>query len=158
MLVMFPMSFVFVLLLLDALHLWRGEIAFWSVGLWVALAGAALTLVAMIPGVVDLAGVPNASRAHRVALYHTIVGTLVLVAYAASAFVRWPVGSPPDAVVAATVIDALGVVAVSVQGWLGGELVYKHHLGVRTESEGAEPTPFEGGASKSRARERQREA
>lgn len=28
---------------------------------------------------------------------------------------------------------------MSVQGWLGGELVYKHHIGVFDASEGADP-------------------
>lgn len=31
---------------------------------------------------------------------------------------------------------------MSAQGYLGAELVYRHHLGVKTPQEGGEPTAF----------------
>jgi uncharacterized membrane protein len=32
-------------------------------------------------------------------------------------------------------LSVLGVVLISISGWLGGEMVYKHHVGVETQSD-----------------------
>lgn len=139
MLVMFPTALFPLLLVLDGLHLAFGDAAFWTVGFWVALLGVLTTLAAIVPGTVDMAAIPDGTKAHRTGLYHAVVGTGVLLAYAAAVWLRWPAGSAPEGVVPAVVLDAAGVLLVGAQGWLGGELVYRHHVGVLSEREGGEP-------------------
>jgi uncharacterized membrane protein len=146
MLVMFPTALFPLLVVLDALHLAFGDAAFWTVGFWVAALGVLTTLAAMVPGTIDMRAIPDGTKAHRTGLYHAIVGTAVLVAYALALWMRWPAGSAPEGVWAALAVDVLGVALVSAQGWLGGELVYRHHVGVLSAREGADPVVLATGA------------
>lgn len=140
MLVMFPTALFPLLVVLDILHAYfRGDPTFWSVGFWVAAVGVVTTILAMIPGLVDLAAIPDESRAHRTAFAHFIVGSLVLLLYIGAVAARWPVGSGDARFTWAVAVDVLGLLAITAQGWLGGELVYKHHMGVLTGGEGADP-------------------
>lgn len=140
MLVMFPTALFPLLVIFDVLYLALGDATFWTIGFWGAALGILTTLAAMVPGTIDMAAIPERTRAHRTGLYHAIVGTLVLLLYAGAVALRWPAGSAPDAVGLAMGLDVLGLLAVSAQGWLGGELVYRHHLGVLSPVEGGEPT------------------
>ncbi|HLE95861.1 MAG TPA: DUF2231 domain-containing protein, partial [Candidatus Thermoplasmatota archaeon] len=95
MLVVFPTAIFPLLLFLDVLRALGAAIGP-SVPFWLAVAGVATTLAAIVPGVIDLAAIPDRSRAHRVAFVHFVVGTVTLAAYAAAAWTRWPAG--PDRV------------------------------------------------------------
>lgn len=137
MLVMFPTALLPLLLFMDVLAWWTGDDAFWVAGFWVGVAGIVMTLLAVAAGIPDMAAIPDETRAHRTALFHAIVGTTVLLVFAATTWARWNAGT--DRLTLATVVDVIGVLLVGVQGWLGGELVYRHHLGVKTTAEGADP-------------------
>ncbi|HET6404048.1 MAG TPA: DUF2231 domain-containing protein [Candidatus Thermoplasmatota archaeon] len=139
MLVMFPTALLPLLILLDVLHLWTGDAGAWTVGFWVALAGLVMTALAIVPGIVDMAAIPNETRAHRTALFHFVVGMTILATYAAAVWVRWPAGSAPDRFGLAFAVDIIGTLLVTAQGWLGAELVYRHHVGVKTVAEGGDP-------------------
>lgn len=139
MLVMFPTALFPLLLLADVLHAWTGDALFWNAGFWLASLGVLSTIAAMVPGIVDMSAIPDGTKAHRTGLWHALVGTATLLAYAAAAWVRWSAGPDTGSFGLAAGIDALGVLLVSVQGWLGGELVYRHHVGVLTDREGGEP-------------------
>lgn len=142
MLVMFPTALFPLLLLADLLHLWTGDATFWTVGFWLAALGVLTTLAAIVPGTIDMSGIPDGTRAHRTGLWHAILGTATLLAYGAAAWARWPAGSGPDAFGLAVGIDVLGVLLVTAQGFLGAELVYRHHVGVMTDREGGDPVPL----------------
>lgn len=139
MLVTVPTALFPLLLLLDGLYVWRGDDAFWTVGVWIAGAGVVTTLAAMIPGLVDLAGIPSETRAHRTAATHFAFGVATLGAYALATWSRWPAGSVAESATWPVAIDVAGVLLVAAQGWLGAALVYKHHLGVIDAREGGEP-------------------
>jgi uncharacterized membrane protein len=154
MLVMFPTAFFPLLVLLDILRAYfPGDPAFWNVGFWVAAAGVLTTLLAMIPGLVDLAAIPDEADARRTALAHAAVGTLVLLLFVGSLAARWPAGSGDARFTWAVILDVAGLLAIAAQGWLGGELVYKHHIGVLSTPEGGEPVTLkEPGRAPSAAR------
>ena len=146
MLIVVPSALFPLLLLLDAVHFFSGDDAAWRVGVWVALAGLAGTLAAIVPGVVDMARIPDGTRAHRTGLIHAVIGTLILAAYAAAAWVRFDAGT--DRFLVAAVLDVVGTLLVTAQGWLGAELVYRHHVGVKTPAEGGDPVTLTGPARK----------
>lgn len=145
MLVMFPTALLPLLLVFDALYLWMGDTLFWTAGFWIAAAGLATTLLAIAAGIPDMAAIPDGTRAHRTGVFHAIVGTTILLSFAASLWVRWPAGSAPDGFALAGAIDVLGVLLVTAQGWLGAELVYRHHIGVKSPAEGGDPVVLETG-------------
>lgn len=158
MLVMFPVALLPLLLLLDVAHLVFAGGPFWEIGFWIASLGVVTTLVAMVPGIVDMAHIPDATRAHRTGVYHAILGTLILFVYAGSLAARWPVGSEPDRFWIAAGLDLLGMLLVTAQGYLGGELVYRHHVGVQTPEEGGEPVILLASPRESRTDRASREA
>ncbi len=144
MLVVFPVALFPVLVVLDVLHgYFRSDPTFWRIGFWAAVGGVVTTVLAMIPGLVDLSAIPDESPAHRTALVHLGVGVVILVLYLGAVAARWPAGSDDARFLPAVVVDVLGLLAITAQGWLGGELVYKHHVGVLTPSEGGDPVTLE---------------
>lgn len=152
MIVTFPIAIFPLLLFLDALHWWLGAEQMWDAALWLSVAGLATTLAAMVPGIADMRPLQDGTRAHRVGLVHAVVGTLILLAFVAAAWVRWSLG--PDRLLVAAGVDAAGALLVGVQGWLGGELVYRHHVGVASAEEGAEPASSADPAPAARTRRR----
>jgi uncharacterized membrane protein len=149
-LIIFPAAFFPLLVFLDILRAAYGADIFWTVGFWIAVAGIVMTILAAIPGFVDYLGIPGGTRAKRTATIHLTVGVIVLVLYALATWARTPVGAPPAHLASGVVFDVLGLIGILVQGWLGGELVYRHHLGVLAEPEGGEPTALEGHAPQRR--------
>lgn len=147
MLIVVPSTLLPALLVFDLLYRFAGVDALWPAGFWLAVLGVAATVAAMVPGIIDLSAIPDGTRAHRIGVYHTIVGSSVLVAYLAAVAVRWPLGGDPDRFLLAAGVDLAGTLLVTVQGWLGGELVYKHHVGVDAPGEGGDPVPLETGSA-----------
>lgn len=143
MLIVLPSAVFPLMLLLDLVQASTGTEELARATFWLAIAGVAGTLAAMIPGIIDAAHIPDGTKAHRTMAIHAVLGTLTLIAYAGAVVLRWPYGSVPS-VGAMIGLDVLGSLLITAQGWFGGELVYKHHLAVATREEGAEPTPFEG--------------
>lgn len=150
MFVMFPIALLPIMLGLDALYAFLGDEAFWRIGFWAALAGLGTALVAIVTGIPDMAAIPDGTKAHRKGIFHAVVGVTIALVYAAGLWARWDAGTDRFALAAG--IDAVGLLLVSVQGWLGGELVYKHHVGVKTAREGGEPVTPEGAAARRAAR------
>lgn len=146
MLVMIPIALFPLMLVLDVIALNAPDAAgVWRASFLLAAIAAVVTLVAIVPGIVDLAAIPDGTKAHRVALFHFGGGMLVLALYAASVYFRWPVGSTPTATAAILGVDALGTVAILGQGWLGAQLVYRHHVGVDAPAEGGDPVELKVG-------------
>lgn len=152
-LIVFPAALFPLMLFLDAVHWFAPSDGLWTGIFWLAVAGVATTMVAIIPGLIDLKHVPDGTRAKRTGIVHMSLGFGLLVLYGVAVGIRWP-GLLGDNFVWATAVDVAGVIGVSVQGYLGGTLVYKHHLGVATEAEGADPTAWEGAPSTGAARGR----
>lgn len=109
------------------------------VSLATAAFGSLATLAAILTGLADLAAIPDGTDAHKTAAIHFVGGLVILGLYVAAAGLVYAVGvSPGDGALIA--VDALGLAAVAIQGWLGGELVVRHRIGVLEDDEGADPT------------------
>jgi uncharacterized membrane protein len=144
-LIIFPASMFPLLLLLDIAHGVSGQAVFWTAGLAVAVVGTVGTVLAALAGFTDYLGIPKGTDARRTASQHLGVGVAVLILYLIDLGVRYPQNSVAN-VGGGYVVDILGVIGILVQGWLGGELVYRHSLGVLARDEGGEPTPFNTGS------------
>lgn len=124
----------------DILHALTGRGAFWEVSGWLGLAGVAGGILSILTGTIDLASIPGGHRVTRIAYVHLVLGIGLPSLYVLSVWERWPLGSPPEGrVLLAAVIDVVGLVGVIVQGYLGSEMRTRHHIGIPTVEEGAEP-------------------
>jgi uncharacterized membrane protein len=101
------------------------EMAFYS--LLVGIGGA---LLAAIPGFVDFLSIAD-PRAKRVALTHLILNLIVVALYAVNAWMRT---EGPAGLSTPFLLSIVAILLLSVSGWLGGELVYRHGVGIDRQS------------------------
>ena len=98
---------------------WK-TVAFYCIG-----GGVVAALIAAVPGFIDVLSISD-SRVWRVGVFHMSSNLTALVVFAISFALRWTgnLGFLPVAV------SIVGLIFIGVGGWLGGELVYVHHMGV----------------------------
>ncbi|MFL6139768.1 MAG: DUF2231 domain-containing protein [Frankiaceae bacterium] len=104
------------------------EAARWLVGLGLAGALAAATL-----GLLDLLAIPPGTKAMRIGLAHLTANLTATAIFGASLAVRWGGGGGPVGYGVLT-LDAIGVAALTVGGFLGGELAYRYGVRVADEA------------------------
>ena len=132
MLIPFPIAFFVGTLVSDAVF-WRSGDAFWATASFYLL-GAAITmaLLAALAGFTDFLG-DRRIRALGHAWQH-MIGNLLAVGLAIINFVL-RLGDPSAAVVPTGLILSAAVGALLVfTGWRGGDLVYKHRVGIPDEA------------------------
>jgi nitrite reductase/ring-hydroxylating ferredoxin subunit/uncharacterized membrane protein len=108
--------------LLDNPHLWL-------VAWYLAIGGVAMGLVAAVPGFIDyVRTVPPKSSAKTRATKHMLVN---VGAVAIFAFAWWIRGAPEVAPgLAILLMEGVGVLLLTMGGWMGGTLVYRNQIGV----------------------------
>ena len=117
----------------DAAALWTGQPLWWQMAYWSLILGLSAFVPAAGAGFVDYLSIPSDTEPERTASYHLTAVAGAAVAYLASVLVRGGSG-PPATPGLAVGLDAIGLVFLIVGGWLGGELVYRHHLGVEDDA------------------------
>jgi uncharacterized membrane protein len=125
-LVAFPIGLWMFSLVCDLMYRFGGE-AIWSMLAWYTIvAGVIGAVVAAVPGVVDFFSITD-PRAGRIGLAHLAINVVLICLFSANAWIRTLVapGSPLT-----FVLSIVGVSALVVSGWLGGEMVYVHKVGV----------------------------
>ncbi|HKA61791.1 MAG TPA: DUF2231 domain-containing protein [Methylomirabilota bacterium] len=88
-------------------------------------AGVIGALLAAVPGFIDFLSITD-RRVGRIALNHMVLNLFTVVLFALSFGLRvvYPLGALP------VVVSAAGLVSLAIAGWLGGELVFVHQMGV----------------------------
>jgi len=134
MLVPFPIAFLVATFVCD-LVFWRTQAEGWAIsGMWVLGAGIVAAALAAVVGFVDFFG-EKRIRALSDAWMHMIANGTVAVLSIVSFYLRWRYGAVaailPWGLVLSTVVFAL----LLFSGWKGGELVFRHHVGMVDESE-----------------------
>ena len=136
MLIPFPIALWVFSLIADVIYLWRGNpvwrdwIAFYT--LLGGILGAAL---AAVPGFIDWLSLTDRAVV-RVANWHARLNVIALVVFAVSFYLRtksgasWVGGSYTIPIL----LSVLGVILITISGWLGGELVFRHGVAVDQQS------------------------
>jgi len=93
-------------------------------------AGCLGAIAAAIPGIIDWLAIPS-GEVKRVANWHARLNVVALVVFAISLFLR--MGNYSHLVGRRLTIPFLlslvGVILISISGWLGGELVFRYGIG-----------------------------
>lgn len=100
---------------------WRA-VAFYTIG-----GGVVGALLAAIPGYFDYRSLTD-SHPKKIATWHMTLNLTIVALFGLNLWMRavdisWE---------GAFVLSTLGVLLLGISGWLGGELVYKHGVGVDT--------------------------
>lgn len=128
MLVAFPLGLLAGSVIFDIIHLYNGSARAADVAYALISAGLVAGVLAAPWGLIDWLAIPSGTRAKAVGALHGGGNVLVLLAFAASWWLRMPQpGEPP---MVAWMLSFAGAALSLVTAWLGGELVDRMGVGV----------------------------
>jgi uncharacterized membrane protein len=126
MLVMFPIALWTFGLVCDLLSLGAARDPFWGdVAFYSMAAGLIGALAAAVPGFIDFRSL-RGTRVGKLATMHMALNLIAVALFAISIWLRLGHAQSPLAIGLAVV----GILLIATSGWLGGELVYVHGIGV----------------------------
>ena len=134
MLIPFPYALWVFSLIADAIYYFVDRNPVWETVAYYTLAGGIVgAALAALPGIVDYFSIKD-RKVSKIAGWHARINVLALLIFAASFYLRTASGSQMvnRSLTIPVLLSVLGVILISISGWLGGEMVYKHHVGVET--------------------------
>ena len=127
-LVAFPIAFFIGAFLFDALSQFLNKHSFWQTGGYLAIAGIASALIAAIPGIIDYFYiVPPESSAKKRATQHGLINLLNVFVFGFATYYRGRRDADEYIVLGA---EGLGIILLSIAGWMGGTLVHRNQIGI----------------------------
>jgi uncharacterized membrane protein len=142
MLVLVPAGAFLVVLFCDLLFLVTGDAMWWEATPAVLLIGVAGALLAAIPGTIDYVTIVQRHNARMLGLVHMLLNVIATALFAANGWMRFRAGGPPpDGTHGGLVLTLIGTLIIAVAGWLGGTMVYEHHVGVLEHPEARDLDP-----------------
>jgi uncharacterized membrane protein len=137
MLIPFPIALWVFSLLADVVYLlggdaaWRDWIAFYSL-----LGGIIGAAAAAVFGIIDWLSIKD-HAVKRTADWHARLNVIALLIFAASFYLRTTGGSnwTGGSLTIPVSLSVLGVILITISGYLGGELVFRHAVGVNPQSD-----------------------
>lgn len=102
-------------------------------------AGCLGALAAAVPGIIDWSAIRN-SKVKRIANWHARLNIIALIIFGISLYLRMKVGAPwvNYSLKIPFLLSLLGVILISISGWLGGALSFEHGVGVAPQHDSPE--------------------
>lgn len=130
MLVPFPIVCFIGALITDIAYYNSANVQWSNFSIWLITAGLVLGGFAALTGIIDYAG-DRRVRSARPATLHMILNISAFIIEIVNAFVHsrdgWTAVVPTG-----LTLSIISVILLGVSAWLGGSLVYKHRVGVRS--------------------------
>lgn len=145
MLVAFPVAFYTASLVCFIIYAANSNVFLFKMGVVANGAGAAMAIVAALPGFIDWLSIPSAKQAKATGVWHMLANVSALVLFAINFFIqlpKWNFANPDQS--PSIVLTAIGFVLTITAGFLGWTLVQKHHVGVMLTVEQQRVEPMEG--------------
>jgi len=129
MLIVFPVGLWIFSLACDIAFVFGSHAAVWATVAFYSMVGGFLgALAAAVPGLIDLLSLKD-HKVRRLGITHMVINLTAVALYAANIYLRV---SNPGQTTSAFVLSVFGVGLIAVSGWLGGEIVHVHGVGVVT--------------------------
>jgi uncharacterized membrane protein len=128
MLIAFPVGLLATSVVFDLMRAASGSPIWGNVAYYMMIAGIVGGLAAAVFGFIDWLAIPAGTRAKRLGGFHGVGNLLVVLCFAASAWLRSP--TPVDVPTMATILAVIGAAVAVVTSWMGGELVDRLGVGV----------------------------
>lgn len=138
-LIPFPIVSFIGVLVTDIIFLSARQEGWATAGDWLLGIGLVTALIAASAGYADYRGDERIRRIGQ-ATRHMIANIVVVTLEAVNLAVRLTGGNEQVSSLGIW-LSAISVAVLAYSGWLGGELVYRHGIGVRNPEQSAEPTP-----------------
>lgn len=137
MIIPFPIALWVFSLVADVIYLWRDN-PVWKdyIAFYTLLGGIIGAAVAAIPGLIDWGSLKD-PEVVKIANWHARLNVIALLIFAASFFLRTTTGANliGGSYTIPLLLSVIGVVLITISGWLGGEMVFKHGVAVAAGSE-----------------------
>lgn len=119
-------------------YFWRGP-SLVLISKFLLAAGCLGAVAAAVPGIIDWLNIKDA-EVKRIADWHARLNIIALIVFALSLYLRMRVGGHwvNYQLRIPFLISFLGMILISISGWLGGELAYKHGVGVAPQHDSPE--------------------
>ena len=139
MIIPFPIALWVFSLVADLIYVWRGN-PIWKdwIAFYALLAGIIGAVAAAVPGLIDWLSLTDRGVV-KIANWHARLNVIALVIFAGSFYLRTTSGASlvGDSHIIPVVLSVFGVVLITISGWLGGEMVFKHGVAVTSDAGGA---------------------
>lgn len=127
-LVSFPIAFFTGTLLFDVAGLMFKRDDFHTTAMYLEIAGVGFALLAAVPGIIDyIFIVPPRSSGKKRALKHGLINIITVIIFGLAFLLRKNNGASLLAIIG---LETIGIIFLSIAGWLGGTLVYRNQIGV----------------------------
>ena len=139
MLIPFPIALWAFSFIADVIYLWRGN-PLWRdwIAFYTLLGGIIGAALAAVFGIIDWLAIED-RVVKKVADWHARLNVIALLIFAASFYLRTTGGSRMlgGSYTIPIGLSLLGVILITISGYLGGELVFKHGVAVNPQSDSA---------------------
>src|SRR6185436_18625557 len=136
MIIPFPIALWVFSLVADVIYLWRGN-PVWKdyVAFYALLGGIIGAAVAAVPGLIDWMSLTDKAVV-KIANWHARLNVMAFLVFAGSFYLRTTSGSSlvSGSHTIPLALSVLGVILISISGYLGGEMVFKHGVAVERQS------------------------
>ena len=134
-LVALPIAFFLGAFVFDVLFVFTDQTSFWQTGYYLAIAGIVGALMAAVPGAIDyFYSVPPKSSAKKRATQHAVINLINVGIFIFSVYYRQKENSNSFVVLGA---EGVGIILMSIAGWMGGTLVHRNQISVDHRYAGA---------------------
>lgn len=140
MLLPFPLALWTTSFIADVLYFFSRNGSLLLVAKFTLAAGIVGGVLAAIPGIIDWLEIKD-KEVKRVADWHARLNIIALLIFAASLYLRMNRGGAAlfnHSMKVPFILSFLGVILIAISGWLGGDLAYKHGVGVAPQHDSPE--------------------
>jgi uncharacterized membrane protein len=139
MFVHFPIAFYLATLVFDVMSRIEPNQGLVQAGTYLLVGALLATVILLITGLTDWAGMVRGSRKKRKATQHLTVQITSAAFFIVTLILRWPERGAAQADTLWIVLEAIGYAIIIVGQYLGGVLVYEMGMRVRTGPTAREP-------------------
>ena len=139
MLIPFPLALWTTSFAADVLFYFRRNTSLPLISKFLLAAGCLGALAAAVPGIIDWLSIKNAG-VKRIANWHARLNIIALIIFATSLYLRTRAGAPwaNYNLKIPFLLSFIGVILISISGWLGGALSFEHGVGVKPQHDSPE--------------------
>ncbi len=128
MLIAFPIALWIFSFVCDLVYHLGSNNVFWKGAAFYTMFGGVIgALLAAVPGFIDYLSITD-RQTKKIATTHMVINLIVVALFIFNLGLRY--SGSLDRGLFPTVLSVVSIMLLGVSGWLGGTLVYEHHVGV----------------------------